>query len=386
MKKRWMILLYLVLPTIGAVLLVEVYLRAFHDQDSNNPWAGYYTPRTLREHSVQYRPSVYARSLLPAVPQHIRARDYTITINSKGYRGPEFATGKPPGTIRIMAYGGSSVFDGEVGDGLDWPALLQARLREMGLDNVEVINAGIPAHGSADSYNRLLLEGHYFSPDYVLAYYGWNDIKEFQESEPMTRTFLPLLPDPLLYYHNALDEFLSETSQVYVRLRQKYWFWRLGVNSEGATKQWRHDLSNWELHPILESPSKNKYGFYDTSVEQFRLNIETFIDVARTVGAEPILVQEARLVAADNDAAQLKEIRYGYVGLDHAGLVEAYRRIDEVVEEVAREKGVLYIPTVAGTPRDLDHFFDHVHLRAGGTRAVAATIARPLFEHIRAAR
>jgi len=386
MKKRWMILLYLVLPMIGAVLLVEVYLRAFHEQESNNPWAGYYTPRTLREASVQYRPAVYAQHLLPATPQHVLIEGHAITINSKGYRGPEFTTSKPPGVIRIMAYGGSSVFDGEVGDGLDWPALLQVRLRELGLDNVEVINAGIPVHGSADSFNRLLMEGRYFSPDYVLAYHGWNDIKEFRKPEPTIRNFLPLLPDPLLYYHNALDEFLSETSQVYVRLRQKYWFWRLGVNSEGATKQWRHDLSSWELHPIVESPSKNQYGFYDSSVEQFRLNVETFIDVARTIGTEPILVQEARLVAADNDATQLKEIRYGYVGLDHAGLVEAYRRVDEVVEEVAREKNVLYIPTVAETPRDLGHFFDHVHLKADGTRAVAAAIAQPLFEHIRAAR
>ena len=34
-----------------------------------------------------------------------------VEISARGYRGPAFSLPKPPGTIRVLLLGGSSVFD-----------------------------------------------------------------------------------------------------------------------------------------------------------------------------------------------------------------------------------------------------------------------------------
>ena len=66
------------------------------------------------------------------------------------------------------------------------------------------INAGIPGHSSAESVGRLFAEGHAFSPDFVLLYNTWNDLKFFQLEETHLRLLRPyvnvwctqtLLPD-----------------------------------------------------------------------------------------------------------------------------------------------------------------------------------------------
>ena len=48
-------------------------------------------------------------------------------------------------------YGGSAAFDMMVSEGKDWPHLVQKKLRESGLANVEVINAGIMGHTALES-------------------------------------------------------------------------------------------------------------------------------------------------------------------------------------------------------------------------------------------
>jgi len=98
-------------------------------------------------------------------------------INEKGYRGHNFETKKPDGVIRIMVYGGSAAFDTMVSDGKDWPSQVEAKLRESGFPQVEVVNAGIMGHTSLESVARLFTEGFVFQPDYVVIYNGWNDIK-----------------------------------------------------------------------------------------------------------------------------------------------------------------------------------------------------------------
>lgn len=383
MSRRRVFLLYFFAPLVGAALTLEIYLRYFHETGVDHLWAGAYTPRSIREGSLQYRPTSYARHIFPATAQVIRFGDHLVSVNKKGYRGQDFTVKKPPGTIRIMIYGGSSVFGADQADGNDWPSLVQKYLNNDGVLNVEVINAGIPGHATADSVNRLMLEGHYFEPDFIVGYHGWNDIKHFGMPQPLIREMLPLRQNPLLYYQNGVDEFLSEISQIYVRLRQKYWFWRMGMGDEGATRDWRmEELGHWKVQDIIEAPERNAFGFYDYSPEQLRITTQAFIDIARIINAEPILVLEARLVAPENSDQEREKLGYHYVKLDHAGLVEAYRRVDTVLKQVAQENDVLLIPAAVEIAQDLDNFVTSVHVTSKGAEAVARAVARALSGRI----
>jgi len=103
----------------------------------------------------------------------------SITINGLGFRGAEFSIIKPPDTYRIFMVGGSTMFGaGATSDETTIPGYLQHLLNEkdFGFD-IDVINSGIQG---ADSYAELkLIEQKLvrFSPDLVIIYDGWNDLR-----------------------------------------------------------------------------------------------------------------------------------------------------------------------------------------------------------------
>ena len=357
----------------------ETYFRYIEPALFEDQASAHLTPEALRERSLQYQPTIYARHVLPAMTQRVDAwGGGQIEVNSNGYRGEEFSVRKPPGTIRIMIIGGSSVFDLGAPKGLDWPHQVEQRLRDLGMDAVEVLNAGIPGHASTDAVTRLMTEGHYLNPDYVLLYTGWNDIKYFDATEPILRQMEPLSLNPMLYYQGRTDRFLGETFKTYVRLRQAYWGFRLGMHTEGIIGQHRLIEQTLELGEILLAPERDEHGIYDTGLIQFEMNIRNFTEIVRNLGATPILVTQANLVHPTNSEAEKKRVRYDYVALDHAGLVHAFAKVRQILIKVAEDKQVPLIDAEMAVPKNLEHFHDHVHLKAPGSSRAAMAVTEGL--------
>ena len=103
----------------------------------------------------------------------------SITINTLGFRGPESSEIKPPNTYRIFMVGGSTMFGaGATSDETTIPGYLQQLLNENDFEfDIEVINSGIQG---ADSNTELNLIKHKlitFSPDLIVIYDGWNDLR-----------------------------------------------------------------------------------------------------------------------------------------------------------------------------------------------------------------
>ena len=97
-------------------------------------------------------------------------------INNHGFRGPDFATEKPPGTFRIVCMGGSSTFGYTDRDEGTYPRLLQLHFDEhpTGM-RVEVINAGIPHFNTGHLASALENEVLSWSPDVITLYEDYND-------------------------------------------------------------------------------------------------------------------------------------------------------------------------------------------------------------------
>ena len=103
----------------------------------------------------------------------------SITINTLGFRGPESSEIKPPNTYRIFMVGGSTMFGaGATSDETTIPGYLKQLLNENDFEfDIEVINSGIQG---ADSNTELNLIKHKlitFSPDLIVIYDGWNDLR-----------------------------------------------------------------------------------------------------------------------------------------------------------------------------------------------------------------
>jgi hypothetical protein len=361
-KKIIFSLMGIALGLLTALIVVEIGVRLF------SPY-GHVTPEILKKRSLQYEPSMFSRYSLPQREMTVRAnnpsssqeRETVYYINEKGYRGPNFTVEKPEGVVRIMFYGGSSVFDLWNQEG--WPHRVECMLRQSGFSNAEVINAGVPGNASFDQVGRLFSEGHVFTPDYVVLYNSWNDIKYFRSREPLLRNFKPYddTSDPRINYQSFVDHFLSDRSRLYNALRRAYYRWKLNATVEGQLPAGGYSSE------ISES-----------ALNQYRLNIETFVDVARNIGAVPILMTEARLVAKNNSDSQRARINYDLVKLTHDALYMAFARTDEIIYEVARAKQVDVIDTAELMSGKDELFVDHVHLSAEGSEVVARTAAQHL--------
>jgi lysophospholipase L1-like esterase len=238
--------------------------------------------------------------------------------------------------------------------------LVESLLRSRGFPEVEVINAGIPNHASWDAVGRLLGEGHLFQPDYILLYAAWNDIKYFRGTKPLLRAYaigdVPFHPQ--LDYYGRLDRFLCESLQTYVRLRSRFLKWRKRSGLEGAI-------------PEEEPPAEVQ----DSAVAQYRLNIATFVDLTRNIGAHAVLMTQARLPTPESPEEQRARIGYHWVGMDHDTLVAAFAATDAALGAVAAEKGADLIDAARALSGQDELFGDHIHLSAEGSRRLAELTA-----------
>ena len=328
------------------------------------------SPEEVRQASLEYEPSIFSRHVLAQkekVANGVSGQKYYI--NELGYRGLPFKPDKPQGTIRIMMYGGSQVFDSAAPLGEDWPHRVGLFLRRVGFTQVEVINAGIPGQASFDSVGRLFAEGHLFRPDYVLLVNAWNDIKFFREKESLLRLVKPYndRDDPRISYQGWVDSFLGRRSQIYLRLRRAWYRRKLNLGNEGINKS---------------GPLKTEIT--EEALRQYKLNWETFVDMARNIGAEPVLITQPRLVTDSNTAEQRTRIMYGGPGLTHQALVRAFNRTDEIIREVAAEKGAILIDASAAMTGQDTYFWDHIHFLKPGSVEMSRIVAIGLAKHLSA--
>lgn len=339
-------------------------------------------PDTIRKYSLQYIPSLFSRHRLMPMGRMVdtsaalgkkSASDERYFINDVGYRGPNFAPVKPKGLTRIIIVGGSTVFDGYRKDESpnqtgDWPHLVERLLKAEGF-NVEVINAGIPGHASFDALGRLYSQLWIYQPDYVLFYGAWNDIKYFRKLAPETpliSLFEPLdqISNPFTEYQGFWDRFFSN-SQVYVKIRNRYYGWKIRVGGEGAIPEGKYE----DFYP-------------PNAVRQYRLDVELIVDACKNIKATPILVTEATLVSPNNSAEERKLIGYQYHLLTHTALVRAFDDAYAVLRSVAREKAVPMLDLAKELNGQSELFSDAVHFSSKGSQEVARRVGEFMLAHL----
>jgi len=100
-------------------------------------------------------------------------------VNSQGFRSTEFSEIKPSNTYRIFMVGGSTMFgSGAATDETTIPGILQKIFdSDNSIQKIEVINAGISGGNSNTELHLINEKLISFSPDLVIVYDGWNDLR-----------------------------------------------------------------------------------------------------------------------------------------------------------------------------------------------------------------
>lgn len=168
--------------------------------------------------------------------------------------------------------------------------------------------------------------------------------------------------DPRTHYQGIVDQALCEFSQLYVRLRWRYYNWKYQIGKEGTIQSGDYTRKVTKL-----------------GLKQYRLNIEMFVDLARNIGAVPVLITQARLVALENTEEEKDRIGYGYQRMSHRTLLSAFEETDEVIKQVSHSKHVHMIDASKQLSGKGKYFSDHVHLNPAGSDQLAIVISEFLL-------
>jgi len=264
-----------------------------------------------------------------------------VHINSQGTRGPEFATEKPAGTFRILSLGDSRTFGWGLSQSETYSEqfgqLLQAQLGTT--KRVEVINGGV----NAWSYPQMLVFYRDFAaawkPDLVIVAEAnlWTQFSE-NNSTAFVKTFMSRVR-----LKNFLRRFALYHYVVEIKLKDFYE---------------RHRTRFIPVDPQQDSLFKEQQQKDPDAV--FRSAIEAMCSLARTNGAQPVLL----FLPTVDDLAATNESRVLRVKRDVATKLQVPLVDLTSVLSPAREQ--LYLEG------------DPVHLNVQGNARIAATLLERL--------
>jgi lysophospholipase L1-like esterase len=212
---RWVANLYLLLvSTVVTLVGAEIGLRLV------NPWGielfsllPYHMQGMVDHPQLGY---VHPRSVT------YRLGDNRVSLNSHGHRDDEMPVEKPAGERRILVLGDSVTFGWGVDQGQDYPARLEALLRQHTGAVWQVINAGVNGYNSEQEAIYFATEGIRFQPDIVLLVYVGNDVEPSFDPNVVTWRRDPTWPSsfPELLDRARSLSWLYQTTKLFQRMEE----------------------------------------------------------------------------------------------------------------------------------------------------------------------
>lgn len=318
----------------------------------------------------------------PADPHTMRTRPQKLA----SFRHQEFASPKPPGTLRIVAIGGSSVnyLDDEL-------RVLEGRLKTAlspRYRRVEILNCGGLSYGS-HRLARVAAEVLHDEPDLILFYEAHN---EFEEVEQLRLAANWTTRPQEVASRLAVVRVISDrvTALRIARLRREHvdrvadQQRALAGDLPRSARAWTHRFTRADVAERMES---------------FRANMTRIVDLCEARGVplvlttvpsnlvKPYLAEEAaepyREVRELIDRGEFERagIRGRQVLKECAGRHQSSDLENDILRSIARERHVPLADVEAAVIRAEPHrlpgetlFKDHCHLNAEGNTILRATM------------
>ncbi len=283
-----------------------------------------------------------------------------IQINSRGFVGPEFEMPKPKSTFRIIAVGDSCTF-GTGEPRYTFPHMLERHLNSsMGLERIEVINAGIEGYNSEFALARLKDELLGYDPDMIIIYIGWNDL-------------MKLNPE-------------------YVSVAAKH-SWLANLLQRSYLAKAYNKLLFYYLRPLVAQPSidrdETEAHAYDQFVPRaFKANIEGMVQLMRGRHVMPLLVTLPTVVRPGLTYADLKRLNVFfpyYAGTYSVGkFLSLHRSYNNTIRAVAgaNEVPLVDLDTVFNQHDKDELFWDTMHPSLRGQQMIADWLAGVVHQSI----
>jgi lysophospholipase L1-like esterase len=301
-----------------------------------------------RSTTLIYAPSArYHHSLLP--DQHYRHGALAYSIGPHGLRGA-MRVGKP----RMVVVGGSSVFDFRVEP--SWPERLGA------------LNGGIPGYSLREVVPFYEDRIRPLSPEVVLIYVGWNDVKYISDSQvKLTLPDYPKSDGPPPAQYDFLLASRPKRNWLALPLMFDSLRHHTGAVRENTATKVRTSTGtvDWASTPGMAF---------------FRERLNALLDRIEQDGARAIIVPEITLASADLPEADRKKIALSYVKLSYEELLRANEAVAAALCETATVRKLSCIDLRGELNGKPELFTDHVHLSERGSVRLAEALAPLLVQ------
>jgi lysophospholipase L1-like esterase len=294
--------------------------------------------------------------------------------NGIGLRGPDYPD-RPGDFVKIFTVGGSTTACVTLTDGRTWPDLLGRSLTSASAKPVWLNNAGIDGHSTFG--HQVLLDTHLkkFKVDFVVFLVGINDVGR----EDLNEFDVRMLERGLSWRNRlvAASELLS-TAQVLYRTAKAY---DIGLNH--AT-----DLDLRKLRPILETAEQIDATLAVHRLRHvggYRSRVERLVETTSQLGARAVLVTQPALFGPGKDpttGVDIGSLEFQPGGPSAALKWATLELYNDVLRQVAAERGAVLIDAARKMPKDSRYYFDWMHYSNEGAVVLADIIRSDLQSHV----
>jgi hypothetical protein len=288
------------------------------------------------------------------------------SINSLGFRGPDFQPVKPEGVFRVICLGESSTFGFRDSDTGTYPFQLEQLFRQHPEGaKVEVINAGFPYYNSGSILALLREELLDYHPDLLTLYSAYNDAGWPLEVGRLSRAVFWIQQHSITYLlmkeYIITDQFVLLVQRTLRRL----------------------------------TPQNLDYaGFEDQLskiVTRYQGNIRSIIAVAKGENIPIILIKQPMTTAHSQYASLSYEDEYNSIFLKYSEkksltrqelqLFKQHRLVKEL-EKIAQEEHLPLVDNIAIVDQDRRRLASWVHLTEEGNLRLAEVLKSAIEPYI----
>lgn len=280
----------------------------------------------------------------------------TATSNSMGFRGPEVAIPKAPGTVRVLLFGGSTTH----GWGVDDAETIDRHMSEM-LRNrhpgrtFEVINLAFDGYDAYQILERLRSDGLRLEPDFIIVNTGVNDVRnarfpDLKDRDPRTILWLSEIT-------RSREEQRRGGPTLWTRTKHYLYLARLPATARAARSQ--------------PDSTERVIGPYPDALDYFETNLTRIIAAASKASAVVLLSTEPSSLTTRYQPDDTSPISYW---IRDAATTQAYRdSLDARLHGVASRasSGGYRVARVPYLELEPGLFLDDAHLNGEGNRRMA---------------
>lgn len=319
-----------------------------------------------------------------------------ISINSLGYRGPEFSVAKPADTFRVLVYGGSTAWgSGALKDDETIPGrlghMLNERVKGLG-KKIEVINCGETGYHSTQELVFLVTEGIFLDPDLVVFYDGVNDTSRGYTDLPpgypnQYNRFAELLTKPVQAKYR--EGFTVDNELEYLK-KQRSMVWK--TTSLELVKRFRVLLEKSASSQEDDAPAAPKEKTAGTSPEYYAvrnaMNMQAAKGIGQTFGFEvvafiqPVPMHFKPLHPDEKSALEYLAKSYAVYDSIISYHVDHYVEYGDDLNELYDDLGVRHCDlrkVFEGNNEPI--YYDNCHMTSHGYDIVADAMASYLVDH-----